>query len=240
VQGQGQGLTDPTQRAAEIAARLRVAYGIDEPEAAEGDPIGALVGTILSQHTNDSNSSRAYDDLRRAYPTWEAVRAAPEPVLADTIRVGGLANVKARRIKQCLDAIVEQRGRLDLSELELAELEEARAALRALPGVGPKTAACVLLFEFGRPAIPVDTHVHRTTRRLGLIGAKTSADTAHRVLEEIVAPEDAYAFHVGLVRHGRRVCKAGLPLCRSCTLTDLCAYYLNGGAQAAPGGNVGS
>jgi endonuclease-3 len=202
-----------------------VAYGIDRPEAAEGDPIGALVGTILSQHTNDANSSRAYDDLRRAYPSWEAVRGADEQDLAATIRVGGLANVKARRIKQCLDAIVERQGRLDLSTLEALELEPARAELRALPGVGPKTAACVLLFELGRPAIPVDTHVHRVTRRLGLIGPKVSAERAHEVLEAIVAPADAYAFHVGLVRHGRRVCRAGSPRCSVCPLRDLCEYY---------------
>jgi endonuclease-3 len=229
VQGQGQGLT-PTERATTIAARLRVDYGIDRPEAAEGDPIGALVGTILSQHTTDANSSRAYDDLRRAYPTWEAVRAAEEPALAATIRVGGLANVKARRIKQCLDAIVERQGRIDLSALERLALEPARAELRALPGVGPKTAACVLLFELGRPAIPVDTHVHRVSRRLGLIGPKVSAERAHERLEAIVDPADAYAFHVGLVRHGRRVCRAGAPLCALCSLTDLCAYYTGGRA----------
>jgi endonuclease III len=213
---------------ATVAARLRVAYGIDQPEAAEGDPIGAVVGTILSQHTTDANSSRAYDDLRRAYPTWEAVRGADEAALAATIRVGGLANVKARRIKQCLDAIVERQGRLDLSTLELLDLEAARSELRALPGVGPKTAACVLLFELGRPAIPVDTHVHRITRRLGLIGPKVSAERAHAALEAIVDPADAYAFHVGLVRHGRRVCRAGVPLCSVCPLTDLCRHYRGG------------
>ena len=154
------------------------------------------------------------------------MRGADQLALAATIRVGGLANVKARRIKQCLDAIVARQGRLDLSALEALELEPARAELRALPGVGPKTAACVLLFELGRPAIPVDTHVHRVTRRLGLIGPKVSAERAHEALEAIVAPADAYAFHVGLVRHGRRVCRAGPPLCSVCPLRDLCAYYI--------------
>lgn len=228
MQGQGEGLR---ARAAAVAARLRVHYAIDQPEASLGDPIGGLVGTILSQHTNDANSSRAYDRLTTAYPTWEEVRGAPEGTLADVIRAGGLANVKARRIKQCLDAIVDRQGGLDLSELEQLGLEEARAELRALPGVGPKTAACVLLFEMGMPAIPVDTHVHRTSRRIGFIGAKVTADAAHTVLEAIVEPRDAYAFHVGLVRHGRAVCKAGSPQCGVCPLTDLCDYYRDGGRR---------
>ncbi|HEV8638262.1 MAG TPA: endonuclease III [Chloroflexota bacterium] len=223
VQGQGEGLT----RATEITRRLRVAYGIDEPERhEEDDPVGALVGTILSQHTSDVNSDRAYDSMLSRFPTWEAVRTAPEGELAASIRSGGLANLKARRIKRCLDAIVERFGGLDLSSLAGADLDEARARLRELPGVGPKTAACVLLFSLGRPAIPVDTHVHRVSRRLGLIGPKTSAEAAHAELERVVRPEDAYAFHVGLVTHGRRVCRAGRPLCSLCPLTDLCDAYL--------------
>jgi endonuclease-3 len=225
VQGEREGLS----RAAAITARLRLAHGIDQPEATEGDPIGSLVGTILAQHTSDANSSRAYDGLRRAYPSWEAVRAAPKERLADAIRIGGLANVKARRIKQCLEAIVARHGRIELGGLADMGLESARAELRALPGVGPKTAACVLLFELGMPAIPVDTHVHRVSQRLGLVGARVSAERAHAALEAIVAPGDAYAFHVGLVRHGRQVCKAGQPLCRQCPLRDLCEYYRHGG-----------
>jgi endonuclease-3 len=166
--------------------------------------------------------------MRARFPTWEAVRTAPEGDLAASIRSGGLANLKARRIKRCLDAIVERFGGLDLSVLASADLDEARARLRELPGVGPKTAACVLLFSLGRPAIPVDTHVHRVSRRLGLIGPKTSAEAAHAALERVVPPEDAYAFHVGLVTHGRRVCRAGRPLCSLCPLTDLCDAYLGG------------
>lgn len=231
MQGEGQGLRT---RATEIAARLRVAYGLDEPPVLDDDPVGHLVGTILSQHTSDANSDRAYDELVRAFPSWEDVRRAPTDDLARVIRVGGLANLKARRIKQCLDAVLARYGALDLSALRAAELAEARAALRELPGVGPKTAACVLLFSLGLPAIPVDTHVHRLSRRLGLIGPKVSADQAHSVLEELVAPSDAYAFHVGLVRHGRRVCKAGRPLCALCPLTDLCAAYQGGIASDPP------
>jgi endonuclease-3 len=206
-----------------------VAHGIDQPELKDDDPVGALIGTILSQHTNDANSHRAYDLLCARYPTWREVLAAPDGELADTIRVGGLANVKARRIKQCLAAIPD----LDLSHLRNSALEDARKQLRGLPGVGPKTAACVLLFNLGMPAIPVDTHVHRVSRRLGLIGPKVSADAAHVVLEGLVRPEDAYAFHVGLVRHGRRVCRAGQPLCSLCPLTDLCAQYTGAAANGS-------
>lgn len=232
MQGQGQGLA---AKAAEVTARLRVAYGIDRPEREDDDPVGALVGTILSQHTNDANSHRAYQLLRARYPTWREVLAAPDAELAETIRVGGLANVKALRIKQCLSAIPD----LDLSHLRNSALEDARAELRQLPGVGPKTAACVLLFNLGMPAIPVDTHVHRASRRLGLIGPKVSADAAHGVLEELVRPEDAYAFHVGLVRHGRVVCKAQRPVCEECPVSDLCDYYHRGPTvtEGAAGGS---
>lgn len=221
VQGQGQGLA---ARAAEIVRRLRVAYGIDEPEPHASDLVGELVGTLLSQNTSDVNSGRAFDALRARYASWEAVRAAPEHELADTIRSGGLANVKARRIKELLDSLDGQ----DVASLAAGEVAAARKRLRELPGVGPKTASCLLLFSLGRPAIPVDTHVHRVTGRIGLIGPKVSAEAAHDVLEAIVRPEDAYAFHVGVVTHGRRVCKAGSPLCGVCPLTNLCDYYSGG------------
>jgi endonuclease-3 len=221
-EGQVNAAPELREKAARVTARVRVEYGIDEPELEDDDPIGSLVGTILSQHTNDQNAHRAYELLRARYPTWHDVLAAPDAELADTIRIGGLANVKATRIKQCLAAIPD----LDLSHLRNASLEVARRVLRELPGVGPKTAACVMLFNLALPAIPVDTHVHRVTRRLGLIGSNVSADAAHAVLEAMVAPGDAYAFHVGLVRHGRRICKAQRPLCGDCVLVDLCDYYL--------------
>jgi endonuclease-3 len=221
VQGQGEGLA---ARAAAIVRRLRVAYGIDEPEQGDDDLVGELVGTVLSQNTSDVNSGRAFAALTARYPSWAAVRAAPEGELAETIRSGGLANVKARRIQELLDAL---EGR-DVAEIASGEVAEARARLRELPGVGPKTASCLLLFSLRRPAIPVDTHVHRVSGRIGLIGQKVSADAAHGALEAIVRPEDAYTFHVGVVTHGRRVCRAGRPLCSVCPLTDLCDYYTGG------------
>jgi endonuclease-3 len=221
VQGQGQGLA---ARAAEIVRRLRIAYAIDEPEPGDDDLVGELVGTLLSQNTSDVNSGRAFAALTARYPSWEAVRAAPEQELADTIRSGGLANVKARRIKELLDSLD---GR-ELSEIASGDVVQARAKLRELPGVGPKTASCLLLFSLRRPAIPVDTHVHRVSGRIGFIGPKVSAEAAHEALERIVRPEAAYAFHVGVVTHGRRVCKAGRPLCSLCPLADVCDFYTGG------------
>ena len=221
VQGQGEGLA---ARAAEITRRLRVAYGIDEPEPDASDLVGELVGTLLSQNTSDVNSSRAFAALKERYASWQAVREAPKAELAETIRSGGLANVKAHRIKELLDYLDGQ----EVAELAGGEVAEARRRLRELPGVGPKTASCLLLFSLGRPAIPVDTHVHRVSGRLGLIGPRVSAEAAHEVLEAIVRPEDAYAFHVGLVTHGRRVCKAARPLCPLCPLRDRCDYYTGG------------
>jgi endonuclease-3 len=192
-----------------------------------GDPLGELVGTILSQHTSDVNSGRAYSQLVAAFPNWEAVRDAPVEQVAQAIRVGGLANLKAQRIQEVLRVLT---GRLHGPVLSLdfladLPLAEARAYLRSLPGVGPKTAACVLLFSLGLPAFPIDTHVLRTSRRLGLLGAKVSADQAHVVFERIVPAEWAYPLHVNLIRHGRRICHAQRPDCAHCPLRLECAYY---------------
>ncbi len=193
----------------------------------DGDALGGLVGTILSQHTSDVNSGRAYSQLVAAFPNWEAVRGAPVEQVAQTIRVGGLANLKAQRIQEVLRVIT---GRLQSAPLSLdalvdLPLAEAQAYLRSLPGVGPKTAACVLLFSLGLPAFPVDTHVHRVTKRLGLIGAKVSADQAHAIFDSIVPGAWAFPLHVNLIRHGRRVCHAQRPDCERCPLRLECAYY---------------
>jgi endonuclease-3 len=226
------------------------AYG--QPDwCPDGDALGGLVGTILSQHTSDVNSGRAYAQLVAAFPTWEAVRDAPAEQVAQAIRVGGLANLKAQRIQAVLRVLTSRlhgaRARatngsettgqqpaqasasegapLSLDFLADLPLAEARAYLHSLPGVGPKTAACVLLFSLGLPAFPVDTHVERTSKRLGLIGAKVTADQAHVVFERIVPAEWAYPLHVNLIRHGRRVCHAQRPACERCSLRLECAYY---------------
>ena len=151
-----------------------------------------------------------------------AVGDAPVEEIEDAIRVGGLARVKAPRIKAVLETVRAERGELSLDFLRELDLPAARTFLTGLGGVGPKTAACVLLFDLGLPAIPVDTHVHRVSRRLGLIGPRTGAAEAHDRLEAIVPPEEAYQFHVNLIRHGRRICKAVRPRCTICPLEDVC------------------
>ena len=189
------------------------------------DPVASLVSTILSQNTNDVNRDRAFEQLRERFPTWEAVRDAPLEELREAIRPAGLAPTKGPRIQEALRRITEERGEIKLGFLNEMELEEARAWLLSISGVGPKTAAIVLLFALGRPAFPVDTHVHRVTRRLGLIPPQTSREKAHELLEALVPPETYYPFHLNLIEHGRAVCHARNPECARCILQDQCTYY---------------
>lgn len=188
------------------------------------DPVATLVLTILSQNTNDVNRDRAYERLRERFPAWEEVQDAPEKELAETIRPAGLAPTKAPRIQGALRRITEERGEIELQFLEEMGLEGARAWLLAIPGVGPKTAAIVLLFALGMPAFPVDTHVHRVTRRMGLIPEKSSREKAHTLLETLVPSEIYYSFHLNLIEHGRAVCHARNPECARCVLQSHCAY----------------
>lgn len=203
---------------------LAAFYG-DPPQRHLQDPLAELLQTILSQNTSDVNSDRAWAALVERYERdWEALRAAPVAELAEVIRSGGLAEIKARRIKAVLDQIVDRVGEMDLAFLRRVSLEEGRAFLRPLDGVGPKTAACVLLFACGKPAMPVDTHVHRVSQRLGLVPARATAEQAHTLLEATVPEELIYPFHMQLIRHGRRLCKAQRPRCRECPLANLCPY----------------
>jgi endonuclease III len=184
--------------------------------------IDELVMTVLSQHTSDANTARAFTSLKARFPTWEGVLAAPAGEIADAIRSGGLADQKAPRIRQILAEVARREGGLDLSRLDSLDDQRVDDYLRSLPGVGPKTAACVLAFSMGRYAFPIDTHVHRVALRLGWIPPGTSAERAHGELAPRVPPEIRYGLHMALVRHGRTVCKARMPRCNSCPLFDLC------------------
>src|SRR2546422_9524276 len=211
----------PRLSPAEIVERLSVLYG--EPAwRPHGDPVTELVLTILSQNTSDANSGRAFMRLRQRFPDWEMLLAARAEEIETAIAVGGLARIKAPRIKASVEAIREKRGSLDLGFLQALPLPEAKEWLRELNGVGPKTAACILMFALGRPALPVDTHVHRVAQRLGLVPAKAGAAQAHDILEAILEPDEVYAFHISLIKHGRRICRAQQPLCERCPLLDGC------------------
>ncbi len=207
-----------------IVALLDEAYG--RPVLAPRfPPVGELVYTVLSQNTADVNTDRTFAELTRRFPTWSAVRDAPVAAIEHAIALGGLSHVKAPRIAAILNAIsAGEGGEPDLGVLGGMTDDEALAWLQGLPGVGPKTASCVLLFSLGRPVMPVDTHVHRVAGRLGLIDPGVSAETAHAVLTALAGPDpaDVYAAHVDLVRHGRRVCRARRPACERCPLTGLC------------------
>ncbi len=205
----------------EIVGRLSALYG--EPVwRPHGDAMTELVLTILSQNTSDANSGRAFMKLRSSFPTWDELMAADPERIETEIQAGGLARIKAPRIKAALEEVWRRCGSFDLSFLREMPLAEAKEWLRALPGVGPKTAACVLMFALGRPALPVDTHVHRVSQRLGLVPAKAGAAEAHDLLEAMLKPEEVYPFHVSLIKHGRRLCRARRPLCPQCPLRDRC------------------
>jgi endonuclease III len=204
-----------------VLSRLREAYGSPARRHSDG-PLAELVQTILSQNTSDVNTEQAYASLWARFGSWEAIRAAPVPAIADAIRSGGLAQVKAPRIKAVLESIERDRGELSLDFLASLPLEEARSYLTSLGGVGPKTAACVLLFALGMPALPVDTHVHRVSRRLGLLGPTVNAEAAHLLLEAAIQPSEMYDAHMLLIRHGRVTCKALRPRCDACSLNDVC------------------
>jgi len=218
---------------AEVVRRLEDAYGLPEWRP-HGDAVGELILTILSQNTSDANSGRAFVRLLERYPSWDAVAEAPLSDLIAAIQPGGLAPTKAPRIQAALRDIHDRLGSYDLGFLREMPLPDGRVWLRQIHGVGPKTVACVLMFALGRPAMPVDTHVFRVASRLGLIPARTAtaamtAEKAHELLEAIVPERLVYAFHLALIKHGRRTCTAQRPACPRCVLVDLCpspaVYY---------------
>jgi len=198
------------------------------------DPAHELTFTILSQHTSDINSERAFRTLMERFGTLEAVAAADVDDIEETIAGGGLAKIKAPRIKTVLNQILELNdGSLDLKFLAEMPMDEARAWLRQLPGIGPKSAGIILSFSLGMPAMAVDTHIFRVSQRLGFIGPKVNADKAHEILEAAMPPEDVYPFHAALITHGRKVCKAQRPLCGTCVVNYGCPARDEKAIQAA-------
>lgn len=218
---------DAARRAARyphVARILREVYGELTWAPGQG-AMDELVSCILSQNTNDANRDRGFAALKSRYPSWQAVVDARTDDLINTIRPAGLANQKAPRIQQALRTIYNERGDYDIDFLNDLPLDEAKAWLTRMDGIGPKTAAIVLCFAFGRPAFPVDTHVNRVSKRIGLLPQSVSVEKAHDLMEDIVPPEDRFAFHIYLIRHGRDTCQARSPKCARCPLAAHCDYY---------------
>ena len=192
------------------------------PEEPRLDPAHEVVFTILSQHTSDTNSARAFSLLMERFGTLEAVARADVADIEEAITPGGLARIKAPRIKEVLNLVLELNGSLDLSFLREMPLEEAKAWLRQLPGIGPKSAGIILSFSLGLPAMAIDTHIFRVCRRLALIGPKVTVDKAHGILEAAVDSDQIFQFHVSFITHGRQVCKALRPHCWDCVVASDC------------------
>jgi endonuclease-3 len=209
----------------EVQRRLEKEYGEKLPPKRRTTVTEELVRTILSQNTNDNNSGLAYARLRRDFPGWADVAGAPVGKVARSIRVGGLADQKAKRIKKILKQVHNQNGNYSLQGLCSMPLEEARRYLLGFNGVGDKTAACVLLFACGKPAFPVDTHILRIGKRLGWLQEKNTASDAHVFFQERVKADKMYSFHLNIIAHGRNICHARKPECESCCLKGKCYYY---------------
>jgi len=205
----------------EVHRRLIASFGPLEPPRI-WDPLEELILTVLSQNTSDTNSSRAYAALRARFGTWADVAAAEVAEVINAIRSGGLANTKGPRIHAIVCEIERREGGFDLSWMREADDERVSDYLASLPGVGPKTVACVLAFSLGRDVLPVDTHVHRVAGRLGLIPEKATAEAAHRILHDEVPPKLRLEMHMGMIKLGREVCKAQKPRCVGCSLVDVC------------------
>lgn len=210
-------------KTAKIIAALEAEYGRPRPGKRK-DPLSELIFTILSQHTSDSNRDRAWESLWSTFESWEEVASAPRSRLERAIRSGGLAPTKSRVIQSVLAQVREEQGAYDLDVLKRQGMEEVERHLRRFKGVGIKTIRCVQVFSLRQPAFPVDTHIHRITRRLGLVPPKASADAAHEVMQTLTPPEEVLPFHMNLITHGRRICKAARPLCNDCVIRRWCDF----------------
>ncbi|HIH01970.1 TPA: endonuclease III [Thermoplasmata archaeon] len=207
---------------------LASTYGREELPPGE-NPVDTLVETILSQNTTDLNSHKAFKRLKARFPEWEELLDADPSLVADIIRSGGLADIKARRIIGALKRVKSETGRLSMDFLSERSPSEAMEWLSSIDGVGPKTAAIVVLFSFGKPAFPVDTHIFRVGRRLGLISQSASRESAQKELEGLVPEEEFYSMHINLIEHGRSKCRPRNPKCSECELSEYCLFMKTGG-----------
>lgn len=198
-------------------------FGVPQRNAAETDPVNALIATILSQNTTDKNSYKAYKNLKTNFKNWDEVASAKQKTIEQNIRVGGLAKQKAKSIKTILNGLIKQRGKVTLDYLRTLPNDEVVSELIKFKGVGVKTASCVLLFSLQRNVCPVDTHVHRTANRIGLVKTKTP-DKTFEILNKHFPAGVAHSFHTNLIRLGRDICKSGKPLCTICPLLEICTY----------------
>jgi endonuclease-3 len=213
----------PGTRVLKAVEELERLYGVPRKRGTGAPPLETLIGTLLSQNTNDQNSYRAWVNLRRKYPAWEDVASAPLKSVAAAIKVGGLKNQKAKRIKEILHHVKREWGAYSLNALRRKTDDEVMDYLLAMKGIGEKTAACVLVISLNRDVFPVDTHIHRICNRLGLVATK-SADETFRAMKELVPERKAYSFHVNLIQFGREVCKSARPQCMQCPLFDECIF----------------
>lgn len=229
ARGQRAGSTGIQTPLTRIIRALQDSYG--RPRLLQlKDPLSELIFTILSQNTSDTNRDRAWASLHRTFPSWEAVASASHAALERAIRCGGLAPTKSRVIQATLRRVKEEEGRFSLDSLIGLGMEEVEARLLPFKGVGLKTVRCVQVFSLGLPAFPVDTHIFRMTKRLGIVPARATPETAHRIMQEAVPPAETLSFHMNLITHGRSVCKAGRPLCEGCVIRPWCATGSREGA----------
>jgi len=215
---------DLRRKTAAINRVLTKLYG-EKSACVDEDPVDTLVETILSQNTTDVNSHRSFLALKSAYSDWNDLLGEDPSAVAKVIRSGGLPDIKARRIIGALEFINRERGAIELDFLRDMTALDADRWLAHIKGVGPKTRSIVLLFSLGMPAFPVDTHVHRVTKRLGLIGPKVTREAAQEVMESLVPVSEYYNFHINLIEHGRSVCRARKPACDACIVSRACDYF---------------
>lgn len=216
-----------TEKIQRIAAKLKSTYGEQRPKWPE-DPLDVLVLTVLSQATSDANRDRAFQSFKRAFPTYDRVMAASDEEVARSIASGGLAPQKAPRIRAIVARLEEERGDHSLGFLASMDDEAAMNYLQSLPGIGPKSAACIMLFAFGRPIFPVDTHIHRVVSRLKLVTDNSTPEKTQAKLQPLVLPELVYDFHLNLIEHGRQICRAQRPRCGDCCLMGDCPVNRDG------------